>query len=122
MVKKPGDSKISGIKPSAVKPTDTTKEVAGTEAVSEVGQISGVKATEAVKGAKGAGSVGKRRMTRTITVEEREHLFRVVQEEAEKMFGNNDAGRARKKTVTDAVKMAIDAGLIGEEAAKKPGK
>ena len=119
MVKKPGDSKISGIKSSVVKPTDMTKEVAGAESVSEVGQVGGVKATAAVGGAKGAGPVHKRRSTRQMTAEEREHLLQMVQEEADKMFGSSGMSAQRKKTVAEAVKMAIDAGLIEEDESKK---
>jgi hypothetical protein len=119
MGKKPGDTKIGGIKSSIVKPTDTAKEVAGAEAVSEVGEVAGIKATSAVGGTKAAGAAGRRRATRTMTLQEREHLLQMVQEEAEKMFANSALSAERKKTVADAVKMAIDAGLIQEDEKKK---
>jgi hypothetical protein len=112
MTKKSGDGKIGGVKSSAVKPTDNTKEIAGTGAISEVGEVTGVRATSAVAGSTGVGSVGSKRGTRAISFEEREQIFKVVQEEAEKIFGQTGMSESRKKTVTEAVKMAIDAGLI----------
>ena len=112
MGKGSGDGKISGIKSSVVKPTDLAKEVAQTDSISEVGEVSGVSAASAVGGAQGAGGVGRRRPTRTMSYEEREQLFKMVNEEAERIFGQTGMSDSRKRSVTEAVKMAIDAGLL----------
>lgn len=123
MGKGSGDGKIGGIKSAAVKPTETTKEVAQTESVSEVGEVSGVRATSAVGGTKGAtGAGGRRRPTRTMTLEEREQLFKMVNEEAEKIFGQTGMSDSRKRSVTEAVKMAIDAGLMPPGEDSEPHK
>jgi hypothetical protein len=121
MGKGSGDGKISGIKSSAVKPTDIAKQVAETESVSEVGEVAGVQAASAVGGAGSAGAIGRRRPTRTMSLEEREQLFKMVQEEADRLFGQTGLSDSRKRHVTEAVRMAIDAGLIpedGKEGAK----
>lgn len=55
-----------------------------------------------------------RRMTRPMTASEREHLFNLIHEEADKMFGPNGLPEAQRNTVESAVKMAIDASIIEE--------
>jgi hypothetical protein len=56
-----------------------------------------------------------------MSLEEREQLFKMVQEEADRLFGQTGLSDSRKRHVTEAVRMAIDAGLIpedGKEGAK----
>ena len=85
-------------------PVEAGKAVEATK-VSTVGQVS------STQGQAPARAV--RRPTRPMTAEERDHLLRLVEEEAEKMLGGMSP--EKKKTVTSAVKMVIDVGTIDEE-------
>ncbi|NDC37156.1 MAG: hypothetical protein EBZ48_03785 [Proteobacteria bacterium] len=122
MGKGSGDGKIGGIKSSVVKPTDTAREISKAETVSEVGEVSGVQATTGIGGAAQAGGVGRRRPTRTMSLEEREQLFKMVNEEADKIFAQTGMSDSRKRSVTEAVKMAIDSGLMPDDAGTSPRK
>lgn len=113
MTKKIGDKKVGGVK-SAKEAAD----VEGTEAVTGVG---GVQATTGVGGVKGAGAVGKRRATRTMTMAEREQLFRMINEEADKMFNEQGIPAKQREVLANAVKMAVDVGIIPEDE-EEPGK
>ena len=120
MPKKPGDKKIGGVKPSVVKPTETAGEVKGAEAISEVSEVQSVKATSAVSGTRGPGAIGgKRRPTRVMTMAERDELLKIVSEEADKMFAGTKISEERKRVITQAVKMAVDAGIVDDGAGKK---
>ena len=77
MVDKIDDKKIRKISG-----TQMTPEVKKTEAVGQVGRVKGV---SSVKGAGGPSGI-RRQGTRMMTLEEREELFRLVAEEAEKLF------------------------------------
>lgn len=87
--------------------TSPATAVTKAAAVSEVDQIEGVKRAGAVSATKGAGKV---RSTRLITLEEREQLLRLVQEEARALFGSADSERA--KVAQEAVRMALDSSLL----------
>jgi len=57
--------------------------------------------------------VGKvRRPTRPMTAAEREHLFRLIHEEADKMFGANGLPESQRNTLEGAVRMTVDATLL----------
>lgn len=110
MVKKIGDKKL-----------DKVKGTKDTESVKGSGSVSGV---ENVKGAGGVGgvgkvgAVGKRRATKVMTLAEREELFKMINEEAEKLFGGGDIPEAQKEVVKNAVKMAVEAGLLDKDESK----
>ena len=95
-----------------VKSADIASEVKGAGAV---GGVQKVKPTSGVGSVQGAGKIGKRGPTRIMTLAEREELLRMVDQEAEKMFGDSIPAE-RRKAVVDAVKMAVDSGITGEEA------
>lgn len=109
MTKKIGDKKIGG-----VQSTDSTGAVEGTDLV---GGVAGVKATTGVGGVGGADAVNRRRPTRTMTAAEREQLFHMINEEAEKLFGEGGMSPTQRNVVKKAVRMAVDAGLVDEEEA-----
>lgn len=109
MAKKGDDKKIGGIKS-----TDQTKAIRGTQSVSEV---EGVKGASAIGAIKGGQAIGKRRPTRTMSLAEREHLFSMINEEADKMFATGALSKQHKQVVQKAVKMAIDTTLGEEESA-----
>lgn len=104
---KDDDKKIGG-----VKGTKVTTAVEGTELV---GSVTGVKATTGVGGVSGAGAVEKRRPTRTMTLAEREELFQMIDEEADKLFGDAGMTSAKRELVKTAVRMAVDAGILPED-------
>lgn len=114
MTKKIGDKKLGG-----VKSTTHATEVEGTEAVS---RVTSIQATPGVSSVKGASAIGKRRTTRVMTVEEREQLLQMVEEEAEKALNAGILPQAKKEVVTQAVKMAVDASLISEDEAREEEK
>jgi len=102
------------------------KKISGTGPSKPAGGPSGVRSTETVQGAKvdsvqkvgqtqaqsGAGKV--RRSTRPMTQAERDHLLSLVDEEADKMFGEGKLPESKKKTLTDGVKLTLQASLFPE--------
>lgn len=105
MTKKISDKKIEG-----VKSTREAEKVSGAETV---GGVTKVKGAEGVAGVGGVAGVSKRRATKVMSAAERMQIFSMINEEAEKLFG--DLPEDKKKVVTDAVKMAISTGIIEEE-------
>lgn len=104
-----GDKKIGGV--------NTTRETSQVDRAQEVG---GVEETRAIGQVRGAGSVGdRRRPTRVMTAEEREKFFKMVDEEADRLFGSNALSPKRRELVKQAVKMAVDSGLLPEDDDKK---
>ena len=97
--------KVTGITSS---PASSVKETAATTAT-------GVKNVGAVNAPAAQGSVQRvRKATRPMTAEERATLFRLLNEEADKMFAQQDMSTESKETVKTAVKMAIDASIIDD--------
>lgn len=109
MPKKPDDKKVGGV-------GSRSTTVRGTESVSEVTKV---KATSGIGGVKGAGAIGKRRPTRVMSLAERQELFNLIDEEAEKMFASGALPAEKKQLVQQAVKMAVDSGLMEEEEETK---
>jgi len=107
MTKNIKDKKVTGVSSAG-----QAKSVEGTESVGGVG---GIKATSAVGGVRGAGAVSGTRLTRNMTLAEREELFRMIDQEADKLFAESGMTPAKRKVVESAVKMAIDAGLISDD-------
>lgn len=110
MTKKKDDKKIGEVKSAT-----ETRKVESTEAISEVTKV---KPTSGVTGVSRAYRVGKNRPTRIMTAAEREYLFSVIDEEANKLFGSGVLPKEKKEVVQKAVKMAVDAGLLDEEKEK----
>jgi hypothetical protein len=105
MVKKIQGKKTA--RTSGTTPVQATKTVES----SKVGQVDQVKAGESTER---TGSVGN--TATPITPELREQLFQMIDEEAEKMFGDdNEAAEKRKATVKGAVKMALQSGVLPED-------
>jgi len=104
-------SKIGGIK--------STRGSSEVEKTSSVDESSKVKKVTRVGGISRAGSVQNRKQTKVMTTAERDKLFRIINEEAEKMFGSDSVIKEKKEIVATAVKMAVDAGLLDEEGAEE---
>lgn len=104
MVKKIGDKKIG-----RVDPNDITKEIKESGAVHGV---SSVKSTDRVKGITDTGLPRKRNATRVMTLAEREELFKLVSEEAKKIFPEGTLPESKREIIEGAVKMALDSVLV----------
>ena len=107
--------KKSGIdKVKETSATDIIKKVSKVDTVDEVAPVS------KVGGVKHATGVKSARLPRELTVKEREQLFKLVDEEADKLFSGPTAiAPKRKKLVQEAVKMAIDSGLMDDADQKE---
>ena len=105
MVKKIGGIKTTGAGP--VQPTGQSTQTGEAAKVSGVGQVGAT--TEQAR-------VGRvRRPTRPMTAAEREHLFKLIHEEADKMFGANGLPESQRNTLENAVRMTVDASIVEEE-------
>ncbi len=108
--------KIGGVKATEVHGAEASSEVDKTEKVSNVSQVSEVKGAAGVDKASGVGGVGgNRRATRIMSAAEREQLLALVDDEAKKMFSGTQMSPERLQTVRQAVKIAIDSGIIVQE-------
>ena len=103
MTKKKGDKKIGGVK--------SAKVTTGIEGTQQVGEVSKVKKAAQVSAVKGAGAVKGARVDNQLSSADRDQIFDMIGEEAEKLFGKSK----QREVVENAVKMAIDAGIIDEE-------
>ena len=111
MVDKIGGKKLGGVKGAT--------ETPGIDSAKAIGNVGAVRATSGVGGVKGTGAIGKRRGTRIMTMEERQQLLNMVNEEAEKIFGSGLLPESKKDVVTQAVRMAVDASIAGPEEAEE---
>jgi len=108
MVKKIGGKSPSGTKGTTpVQPTKTIES-------SKIGKVDQLRATESQKGA-GKVSGGSPR----ITAANREQLFQLIDEEADRMFSTDGLPESKKETVKGAVKMAIESGIVEEDEEEK---
>lgn len=110
MTKKIGDKKIGG-----VQSTTETKSIGATTGVEGVG---GVKSISGIGGVGASSKIGRRRTTKILSAADREHLFKMINEEAEKLFGASGMSSSERNVLADAVKMSIDAGIVEDEESK----
>ena len=105
--------KVEGNRPTNQSPASA---VEGSTAVgaAKIGSVNEVAARDKLVQAGRA-----RRPTRPMTAAERDHLFRLIHEEADKMFGEDGIPPAKRETVEGAVRMAIDGAIVDEEQEKK---
>ena len=104
--------KIGGIKTSGAGPVQPTQ-------ASEASKVGGVGQVGATTEQARVGRV--RRPTRPMTAAERDHLFNLIHEEADKMFGANGLPESQRNTLENAVRMTVDASIVeeGEEEGKE---
>ena len=107
MTKKIGDKKIGGVQ--------STTETRGVGATSGVEGVGGVKSITGIGGVGSTSRVGRRRTTKILSAADREHLFKMINEEAEKLFGASGMSSGERTVLADAVKMSIDAGIVDED-------
>lgn len=107
------DIKNKGI--GGISKTSQSSSVKGTNEVSSVDNVQGIDNVQKVSNVSGVGSVNgirQKKNTRIITPEEREALFKMINEEAQDIFGKDSK---RGKIASEAVKMAIDSAIIKED-------
>ena len=94
---------------------DSSKKTQEVQKAENVAQVQSVKAASAVGSVQGAGGIDQRRKaTRVMSAQEREHLLRMVDDEAEKLFKSGAMPNANKELITRAVKMAVDSSIVLE--------
>lgn len=114
MVDKIGGKKVSNV--------SSTKEAASVDRASALSGVSEVTATSGVSGVGGIGAVaGKRRATRVMSKEERDHLFRLIREEADRLVEEGALPESQREVVKGAVLMAVESGILVNED-EKPKK
>lgn len=91
-----------------------TERARGIDPTKAVGNVTAVAPTSTIGGVTGA----SRRKTRVMSLAEREELFKIVNEEAEKLFGKEGNKSSQAAVAREAVKMAIDSGLVAEKPKK----
>jgi hypothetical protein len=109
MVKKVGGGSRPPNLPSAG-PVAGGKPVQGAK-LTGVTQVTGIEKPATAKAA--------RKATRTMTVDEREEIFRLIREEADRMLDSGEIPQGKRKTVESAVRMAVDAAIVDEDGTKK---
>lgn len=109
--KKIGDKKIGRV--------DLTRESGDVDKAGAVGSVTSIKGATGVGGVGKAGGVTKRKGTRVMSMAEREQLFAMINEEADKLFADGSPLAAQKDMLKQAVKMAVDSGLIDDEEDEK---
>ncbi len=87
----------------------------GIEKASNIGHVDQVKKTDAIAGTGAIGGVSNRKPTTLMTAADRQRLFSMIDEEAEKLLGQSGLSPEHRKAVQDAVKMAVDAATVDEE-------
>jgi hypothetical protein len=85
------------------------------EKASEVSEVTKVEKAQSVSGTTRSGAIGRRKLTRTMTASERDALFSMIDEEAEKLFGTSGMSEETKEVARQAVKMAVDAATVDED-------
>ncbi len=85
--------------------TTGVKKTTGVERVDGVTKTTGVSRVGAVSG----------KDSRVFSVSDRDRLFQYVDQEADDLFQKMNLSDDQRKIIRDAVKMAIDSGLIEDE-------
>lgn len=80
----------------------------------KVDSVKSVSKTSGVSGATAIGSAGGK-----ISPAQREAIFGIVHEEADKLFKSGAIAPEKRKLVEDAVKMAIESGILEETEDEK---
>lgn len=115
MSKKPtGKGKITGVKGTGMPE--------GVERAGAISEVEKAKKTAPVAGVRGLGALGKARATRIMSSAEREAIFHLIHEEADRLFGKGGMSARQREVVETAVKMAVDAAIIEDEDDPKGAK
>lgn len=107
MVKKIGGKPPAGTPQSA--PIQSAKTVTGAK-VGSVGEVTGTGAQQGIAGTQGRAG--------RITPEQRQQIYQLIEEEAEKLFAGDAIPETKKESIKGAVRMVIEGGIIEEEDKK----
>lgn len=120
MTKGPRDKKISGVR--STKQTKNVEETRGVQGSSGVQGTEGIGSVGGIKGASSVGSVagaGRVRSSKgagqVITTRQKEKLFAVIREEADKLTNDGIIPRGKKQIIESAVMMALETALVDDE-------
>lgn len=97
--------KISGNRPVSPIKTDRLSQSQSVKSIQNIERTENVSKTNRAKGA-----------TRMISAKEKQELIKMVNEEADKLFGNSNISESKRKKVEEAVKMTIDAAFETEDS------
>ena len=102
--------KISG--PSS-SPTQGTSKVQSTQSVkgAEVGAVTNIISTKQTEKAPRT-----RLSTRAMSPEEREMLFQLIDDEANRLFGDKKISESKKRTIQGAVRMTVAASISEDDS------
>lgn len=113
--KKRTSDKIGGI--------ESSKKAQEIQKATGIGQIESIKAATGVGSVQGTGGIDSRRKaTRIMSAQEREHLLKLVDDEAEKLLKSGAIPKANKELITKAVKMAVDSSIVLDTDLENPGE
>lgn len=104
-------SKVTGVR--------STVMSEGIERTGSVSEVEKAKKAAGIAGVRGLGGIGKTRATRIMTAGEREAIFTMIHEEADRLFGKGKLSNKQREVVETAVKMAVDAAIV-DESEEKP--
>ncbi len=104
--KKGKKGSISGVKGS--KKTGQIQETGGVENLSSVEKAAGISKVGKALG------IGNGKSTGQMSLAEREQILKMVEDEAKQFFKNSGIPKEKQEVIEQAVKMAIDTGLIDE--------
>lgn len=102
-------------KPDKIGGVSGTGKSKAVERTENVDQVEQVKKADSIKGTGAVGRVGGRQATRVMSKSELEEFFKLVDQEAEKLFANSGFSKEHKDVVQQAVKMAVNASTIVED-------
>jgi hypothetical protein len=109
MPKKP--DKIESKKVGKLESTESVDSLDAVKRVEKVGNVQSVDAASSVGTvARSAGVVRHQ-----FSIEDKEKLFQVVEDEAQKLFGSSSLSPEKRQLIEQAVKVAIESGLIQKD-------
>jgi len=92
-----------------VSASDSTKRVKATDSVSEIDKVQGA---SSVKGVSGVSRVKQASGVSSIRFDQREKLFSIAREEAQKLVAQGIIPQSQREVVERSVQMVIDAALL----------
>jgi hypothetical protein len=103
------------------KDNDGIKRITGTGSTKGVQRTEGVSEVDKIEKTSGIQKVSETSKVSAIRLEQRDKLFSMISEEAQKLAAQGIIPKSQREVVEKAVQMVIDAALI-DESAENPGK
>ena len=102
-------------KKKSIKGVDTTKATKNVDEASAISEIGGIKALSGVGKVAKSGVIQRSQITQNISASERDKLFRMINEETDKLCNDGTISPKSREVVENAVKMVVDAAIIDDE-------